>query len=202
MKLVINENIICKKYIEGKKVSILAQEYGVSPRTIRRILKGNDIELDRVRANAKFSEKEEKQICKKYEEGDTAKVLGEKYGVNEQTISAILKRNSVNVTNRIITSKIELEILQKYREGITTGELSKEYGVSRKTILVYLNKNKIKIDKNRSKSNISKEDEINICKEYSDGLSCIKLGNKYNRNPSSIIRLLRRNNVKIRIRWA
>lgn len=97
-----------------------------------------------------------------------------------------------------ITSKIENKISEKYQKGITTGELAKEYGVSRKTIVVYLNKNKIKIDRNRSKSRISTDDEINICKEYSDGLSSIKLGIKYNRNPSSIIRLLRRNNIKIR----
>ena len=101
-------------------------------------------------------------------------------------------------TKRKITSDIEDQICKKYQKGITTGELSKEYSVSRKTIVVYLNKNKIKIDRNRSKSRISKDEEINICKEYSDGLSSVKIGIKYNRNPSTIIRLLRRNDIKIR----
>ena len=58
MKISTNEEqIICDKYIQGIKVSVLAQEYEISTRTIRRILSSNDIKLDRVRANTKFSRK-------------------------------------------------------------------------------------------------------------------------------------------------
>ena len=195
-----DELIICNKYIGGIKVRELAENYHVSTQTIHRLLKSNDIKLDRVRAQTKFTQEEEKRICKEYKDGNSAKVLGNKYNVHKQTIGRILNRNNVIITKNKITPEIENEICKEYQKNATTGELAIQYDVSRKTILKYLNKNKIKIIINTSsdKPRILTEEEKNICNDYLNGLSTVKISNKYYRSPTTINGVLKRNNIQIR----
>jgi len=195
-----DEKIICYKYIEGTKVSELAGIYNVASVTIHRLLKSKDIKLDRVRAQTKFTLKEEIMICDEYVRGASAKALSKKYHVHLQTIGRILNRNGVIVAKNKITSEIENKICKEYEENATTGELAIKYDVSRKTILKYLNKNKIKLKLNTKgeKPRISSEEEKKICAAYLNGLSSIKIGKTYNRNPNTIIRVVERNNIEIR----
>lgn len=45
---------------------------------------------------------------------------------------------------------------------------------------------------------ISEEEEIKILKDFEDGLNTVELGKKYNRNNTTIGRLLKRNGLSAR----
>ncbi|WP_048191062.1 helix-turn-helix domain-containing protein [Methanobacterium sp. SMA-27] len=192
-----DERIICNDHIKGKKINDLAGNFNVTQQTIRRILKKNNVKLN---PQTKFNRKEEDQICKEYEEGISAKFLGKKYNVHQQTIGKILNRNGIILTKRIITPEIERHICKEYQKGTPTGELASNCEVSRKTILKYLKKNNIKLNPKSKKvyPHLSVEEEENICNDYLDGLSSVKIANMYRRNPNTIIKVLRRNNIEIK----
>lgn len=102
---------------------------------------------------------------------------------------------------RKISPDDENDICKSYRKGVLTKELARKYDVSRITILNVLKRNKIAIKAIFPKNNnfkVTKEDECHICDEYVEGLSSVKLSNKYNLNPSTIIAILKRRGVQIR----
>ena len=196
---VADEKIICNQYKKGIKVSELAGNYNVASVTIRRLLKSNGIVLDRVRAQTKFTQKEENKIIKEYHKGNSAKVLSKKYQVHEQTIGRILKRNDMITPKNKISSQIEDMICKEYQKNISTDILALKYDVTRKTILKYLKKNYIKLNPNpRIYKFTSPSEKNNICNDYITGLSTVKIGKKYNMNSSTVNRILRRNNIQIR----
>lgn len=198
-----NKIEICKEYKEGLTLDELGKKYDVHPVTIKRLLKAHSVYINpKTNSSRKFTDEEEKEICKEYQEGKTAKKLSNEYNVHEMTVGKILKRNGIKARRRKFTDEEEKEICKEYQKGKTARELGKKYSISETTVRRLLKKHGVKlrlsINSNIKRRKVSDEYEKMICEEYINGLSTTKLSNKYNFHPSTIILVLKRNNVPIR----
>jgi uncharacterized protein (DUF433 family) len=101
----------------------------------------------------------------------------------------------------------EKDICESYLNGMTTIELAKEYNCAHGTILNRLHKNNIKI-KSRSEARTGRTTGKNhplyidlpinqIIDEYRNGISTIKLGEKYGCNHATIGRKLKENGIDV-----
>ena len=196
-----DESEVCRGYLDSMSTNELGLKYNVHPNTIRRVLKRHGIPLrPRGHSNRKFTDAEEKQICKEYEQEMTAKELADKYGINEMTVGIILKRNGIKSKRRKINNKDEKQICKDYELNKTIRELANEYNDIEGTIKSVLEKNGVKlkltVNHSRKRRKVTQAEEEQICKEYINGLSSPKLAIKYNRPASTITKILERNNIK------
>ena len=126
---------VISEYQSGMSPVELAEKYGVSEATIRKRLKEAGVR--------KITAKERNtmrlpmaQIISDYQSGMTLKALGEKYGVNQNTIRTRLIEAGVQQERRG-RKKIDLPMDQiwfDYESGMSTRQLGKKYGVSHRTI--------------------------------------------------------------------
>lgn len=92
----IQESEICAEYRNGINSPKLALKYGVSSLTIRNVLQRHGIACRPAsEAHLKLMKKIEPDICSKYKNGNSSKVLAVEYKVSSPTICNILIRNSV-----------------------------------------------------------------------------------------------------------
>lgn len=133
-------------------------------------------------------------IIKDYYNGMSNHNIGKKYNCSNVTIINRLKENGINVTK---TLDLPIDsIIIDYQSGMTTVELGEKYDCSRNTIMGRLRKHNVEI---RSISDILSFDlpVERIIDEYKNGMSTIKLGEKYNCNPEVIRDRLIKNNINV-----
>ena len=90
------------------------------------------------------------------------------------------------------------DIINKYKSGLSCNKISQDYPCSSKTIERYLRKNGVVSKDNPSNINLTDlpEDDIQwIINSYINGMSCEKIGKKYNCNEGSIKNVLKKNNI-------
>lgn len=151
------------------------------------------------KAKQKLNEEQELNLCREYENGKSTRQLAKKYKLAKKTVQDYLNRNNISLRPPCISpfSKKEEQIICKeYVSGHNTPQLSKKYKVSPQTISDILKRNNIvPRSSGDSKRKFSKKEEQIICNDYLNGLSSIKLSKKYNVNKTTILRILKDNNI-------
>lgn len=99
-------------------------------------------------ASGGLTDLQEKEVCARYQEGETTTALASCFDVTGVTISAILKRN--NIARRTpreagggLSDAQEASVCRQYLTGENTLELGEAYGVSGSTIGAILKRNGI-----------------------------------------------------------
>jgi predicted DNA-binding protein YlxM (UPF0122 family) len=81
-----------------------------------------------------FSKKEVEQIIQGYTmQHLTIYQLADKHDCHRNTISKLLKKNGVEVTNRCLTNKQITQAIELYESGLSLREISKEFGFNGKS---------------------------------------------------------------------
>lgn len=154
-----------------------------------------------------------KKIITDYLNGYTTSELGEKYNTSNTTICKLLRQNNVKIrkANDYKRDKINYrdvykvdEIVELYTNGESTYSIGKLYNISYTTVNKILSNENIEMRTGGSYRKGKIKDynknypvEV-IIKEYKGGISTSKLGKKYNTSKTTITKILKRNNVKLR----
>ena len=112
-------------------------------------------------ANGGVSPEQEKEVCRRYKEGESTVELAKSFEVmHSGTISSILKRNGVKLRTNSEAQKLraqnnrcplrtdkktEEEVCRRYKRNKLPQELSKDFGLSAVTIRSILKRNGVKI---------------------------------------------------------
>lgn len=108
-----------------------------------------ETEVHRIRQKQKtLSDMEIQMVCKRYQSGDSVYKLAEDFGCHRSTISAVLKRNGVEVTH-LASKKPELvkKVIELYAEMKTPKEVGAIVGLDCATVRQLLKDNGIYIRK-------------------------------------------------------
>lgn len=108
-----------------------------------------ETEVCRIRQKQKtLSEIEVQMVCKRYQSGDSVYELAKDFECHRSTISAVLKRNGVEVSHRA-SAKPELvkKVIELYAEMKTPKEIGTIVGLDCGTVRQVLKDNKIHIRK-------------------------------------------------------
>lgn len=108
-----------------------------------------ETEVHRIRQKQKtLSDMEIQMVCKRYQSGDSVYKLAEDFGCHRSTISAVLKRNGVEVTH-LASKKPELVkiVIDLYAEMKTPKEVGAIAGINEGTVRQILKDNNIHIRK-------------------------------------------------------
>ena len=147
----------------------------------------------------RFTDEQEREICRRYLAGETTVQLAEALGVNSSTIGDLLKRNGVETRKRGLTDEQEQEICRRYLAGESSTQLGGDLGVSPSTIGAVVKRNGFKIRaQGEDRRLFTDEQERLICQRYLDGESCIVIGAAFGACHTTIGNILERNGVKTR----
>lgn len=158
----------------------------------------------------KFSDEEEKEICKEYvsEEKPSTRTLGKKWDCDSLTIQNILRKNSYKIRptaeyNKLFTEKQELQICKKYfsKEKPGCNFLSKKWDCTEPTIRNILKRNGYKLRTiGESRRLFTKNEEKKICNEYfsKEKIGTTTLAEKWGCSDRTIKQVFIRNGYKIR----
>ena len=108
-----------------------------------------ETEVCRIRQKQKtLSEIEAQTVCKRYQAGDSVYKLAKDFECNRSTISAVLKRNGVEITH-LASKKPELvkKVIELYAEMKTPKEVGATVGINEGTVRQILKDNSIYIRK-------------------------------------------------------
>lgn len=141
---------ICDLYKEGLSIEKLSENYSLSPPTIRKILKLNNIQVRHQGFNAKerkFSEQEIKEIINLYTNGYSIAQIAKEFNTTRTVIAYRLKKNNVVIRIpayyiKLLDSKQESEIISLYAQYPNMAHLARKYNVSVSVIRRILNKKK------------------------------------------------------------
>lgn len=94
---------IADRYEKGDRCEALAEEYGCDPRTIINIAKRHGKQIGR-RGGTPFSpgEEVEREIVRRYLEGESQTAIGAEFGIHQGTVSNLLRRLNVPTRKTMI----------------------------------------------------------------------------------------------------
>lgn len=181
----LQERKICAEYFSEEKPSCadLAEKWNCDQVTIGFIIKRNGYKLrtksearkGKIPWNKKFAKEQELQICKEYfsKEEPSTVILGKKRNCNQTVIRDVLIRNGYKLRTFSEARKGKIP----WNKGIPTSEETK-----------------------RKKRIFTKEQELQICKEYfsKEKPSVAVLAKRWNCDGVSISNIIKRNGYKLR----
>lgn len=156
-------------------------------------------------AKRKFTDNQEREICRRYLAGETTTQLGTLLGTRGGTISNVLKRNGVTARAKgcgrqgILMTKNEAEICRRYLTGESAAQLGAAFEVDPGTVTKYLKRKGITLRTNKeAHGGLSAEIETEVCKRYKNGESTWQLGSAFGVHSTTIGNILKRKNIERR----
>ena len=137
-----SDKAIIKKYLELKRIYKTAEYFNCDEKTIRRILKSNNIEIFFASKRNKFTDKE---AIEKYKELGYINKTAEYFKCSDGSISKILHKNNIKILDTVRYD--EESIIKKYQEIKNIKEIAECFDCCTATIRKILNKNGIKLGK-------------------------------------------------------
>ena len=134
----------------------------------------------------KLTKEDISNVIEMYKSGLSTNKIGDKMGVDAESIRYQLKRNGVEIRSTCkIDESGEGDVVQAYSSGKTISSIAKEKGVSASVVIRVLEKNNIELrDYNKRKFN--KDQYPDLLKNYYSGMSSGDIAKKYGLKPSVI----------------
>ena len=107
--------------------------------------------------------------------------------------SQLLRRAKPKLKDRL-EGGIDLEIVKRYQAGESSTKLAKHFSIGKSSILQVLRNNNVEI----RHQPMTRDEIIVAVKLYSDGLSLMSVGNRFNRSASAIQNVLIREGIERR----
>ena len=138
---------IVERYLNGDGGTVLGAAFGVTPRTIRMTLRAAGItcrslgeaQLSRHRV---LTAKQEKELCARYLEGESAAALAVPFGISKSAVGALLLRHDIP-RHVFFTEEQEQAICSAYLRGETSIDLGEQFGTTAAVICRCLERNGI-----------------------------------------------------------
>jgi len=134
------EQAICRRYEVGENTDQLGAAFGVSRHTVTRILKRKGIKrrsISEVRGG--ISPEVEIEVCRRYQNGESAVAIAAGIGFNKSSILRCLKRNGISRRSNSeahggLDKTLEPLACSYYLSGLSCKEIGAKLGVSQTTI--------------------------------------------------------------------
>jgi group I intron endonuclease len=91
-KIIEDAEQICKEYLSGDTLKVIGRRRHLHYGVIRGVLIKNGISIRKIQLPLK-------ELIRKYEEGSSVKYLANKYGVDQSTVSARLRKAGIHIRN-------------------------------------------------------------------------------------------------------
>ena len=138
----------------------------------------------------KLTKEEVSDLVEMYKSGLSTTKIGDKMGVNSETVRNHLKRNGVEIRSTCaILESGESEVIQAYSSGRFISDIAKEKGVADSVIKRILRKNGVEI-KNPRKRKFDKSQYPDLLKDYYGGMSSGDMAKKYGFSSSVVVATL------------
>tara|TARA_Y100000589_G_scaffold247404_1_gene235365 strand:- start:43 stop:1587 length:1545 start_codon:yes stop_codon:yes gene_type:complete len=158
-------------------------------------------------ANQKFTNKQEKQICKRYKGGESCGDIAKNTNSDPATIRNILIREGAIRRNlseshldkgRKIFMKDYPNIIKRYNEGESSSEIAPDYDVHPGTILRILREEKVEIRTSKeNQGGVPEAQYEEVCERYKNGEDGVILAEDYGVSTRHIYDILKKNDVEI-----
>jgi transposase len=182
-----------------------AKSPGSSARAINAALPRKCISLrSPSEAHRKFTDEQEREICRRYLAGENSVQLSTAFGVVDCTIRKIIKRNGISLRSRSearggLSESGEADACRRYRGGESTPSIAAALGVSINIICRILKRHGIDTRPNGEFLRaFTAAEEHEICRRYLEGESTVQLGEAFGHTPSAISNALKRNGIERR----
>lgn len=197
---------IIELYQKNERMSNIISKYSVGRHTIYRILKEMGIKAKRKNKVYFINQIVKESICNKYKNNFIAVTeLKDLFNIDIKSIMKILKDGGIKIrgkhTKEWLSESNIKDICDMYIVNNNLSIISKKYCISNRSIKNILIDNDIKLIKTVGKlgdSIIPNEYHKKIIDDYINNENSISLSKKYNVSYSSILNLLRNNNIDIR----
>ena len=211
------EEQIVENYKSGANIYTIYKKFRICNNRILRILKKYNIKIRDGRYRS-FSKQEESDICKQYISGIAVSLLTKRYNSDISTISKILKQN--NIKKRTLSeigsmrlhesraqNTIDFNLAKRkyFDDNLSLDTVARICKVASKTLRIFFEKHGLRVrsgsepEKNRVERDIwSKYPTKQIIELYISGKSAKYISNHLGILHGTILRLLKRNNIKIR----
>lgn len=89
-----------------------------------------------IQEQKRLSDEEIQRLIKEYQNGKSACALAKQFGCHRTTVSNVLKKCGVNVTNRKAERKLNIsDVVAMYEENHTSEKIAKKYEVSPQAVI-------------------------------------------------------------------
>lgn len=152
----------------------------------------------------RFTDKQEQEICRRYEAGETPKNLAAELGVEATLIRDAVKRQGGTLrTYRQaqggLTDAQLQELRCRYEAGESTTSLQKHFGKGRSVLCRNLKAMGVEIRPVRERHNcLTDEQELEVCDLYAQGENFAAIGKRFGFSAMAIKRVLQRHRVPLR----
>ena len=199
-----DKDLIKRRWMEGKIISEITNEFMVSKTTIYKVLEKYGIKADKknprspkeVHSRRIIPVEVEDQIFKDYQ-SDTKPYVAElsiKYGYSARAIRGVIKRKGGKSRKYQKISDEEFEVIRKrYANNDKTADLAKEYGVNTSAIVTRLHRIGDEVKLNQLSP--TKEDENKIIELYKSGYGSKKISTALGYSPSLILVTLKKYDI-------
>jgi DNA-binding NarL/FixJ family response regulator len=188
-------------YQQGLSVTKLAEEYGVVPGTIKRVLDLNNIKIRQPEYyNKKLSDKDAVKIIQLYKKGLPVSQVAKKFKVKSGAITRILKKNQVELRpqgyyQKKLNDNDEAEIIRLYRQGLTKAKIAEQFNISPPAVNQALKLNNIESRKVSHQIKVTEAIEKEIIRLYKGTGSIHKVGKLLGLSPSTVSIKLHKHNL-------
>ncbi len=101
---------------------------------------------------SKLSEEQIAEIIKLYQEGETPKAIGEKFGIYNNSVTRILRKRGIERNQCVQYSKEFTDsIIEKYKSGLSSSKIGEELGIHDSSICKILKRNNIEKNPKKKK---------------------------------------------------
>lgn len=196
---------IVKAYQDGCDTVKLTEMFDISIQTVRNIMKRHNVRM-RAASEIKRNEslKHDKEMIRMYQEGYSSVEIGKTLGVSYTTVLSVLKERRIKKRKSgkktiPFTWKDKDKIITQYKNGMSVLNISKFFKVGRERIEEVLKENHTpKRDITEYNRKVPKEQEKKIAKLYTEKVPVKELAEKYMVDTTTVRKVLRRQNVKLK----
>lgn len=117
------EDKVISLYVSGKSMSVIGNEFGITPATVMRILNKHNVQK---RTKGGIYKLDNDAIVREYLNGDSSSKISKKYGVTEHTITDILEKNGVprnNIYHNVLLNENYWSNINSYDKAYFLGLL-------------------------------------------------------------------------------
>jgi DNA-directed RNA polymerase specialized sigma24 family protein len=218
-----HEDEVIAAYEAGMSQAEIGEVFGVSNRTVRRILKRRGVKARRrhrtlsdeqekydilkrhgiktrePRPLRALSPKQQEEVIAAYEAGMSQPEISEVFGVYPSTVSRILKRRGVKFRRyRALRDEQERVLVSAYLGGSPGRVVAKAFGISHQTVYDILKRHGIKTREPRPLRALSPREEDEVVAAYEAGMSQTEIGEVLGVSQGTVYKILKRHGIKTR----
>lgn len=194
--------IITKMYLDNIPVVEIAEKFEIHRSTVIKYLRKNGVKIRP--CIRKINLEQIEVITRMYLDNIPIVEIAEKFKIHRSTVIEYLRNNNIEIIKNPTSAKTNSikknseEMIKLYEKGLSSIKIAEKFGFSVESVLKVLKKNNITIRDGLFKTKLSKQEQDKVAKLYISGKSSTELSRELEINRSTIKKILKKRNIKVR----